>query len=239
MEPVTLDRVCVMADDEGERDVPLSHAKDWATWLGLPLEIVNPPASDVRAKDLFRPSCLSVFSNALPREMKDQFVQCSVDADQSAILVCSQSHGQVSRALILHDAQDEECSSLSSALALCGLLQAVPVILTTAHTEAAARHGRQIAEAACLRYRTPAHLDYVVGMDLRAAVDSIARWRRCSHVFMARRRVTSWWNRTGPDILELLLKLADSLSLLALPDRGILLPTAGRRRDRAEFLGVI
>jgi hypothetical protein len=239
MEPVTLEHVCVLADDLAPADGPLSHAKDWASWLGLPLEILNHAGSDiVGASELFRPRCLSVFSNTLPLVIKDHFVQCSVDARESAILVCSRSRGPVSRALILHDAHDEASHTLSSALALCGLLQAVPVILTTADSEAAARHGRQIAEAACFRHRISAYLDYVAGMEMRSAVGSIARWRRCSHVFMARRRTTSWWNRAGADILETLLKLADSLNLLVLPERGILLPTgAGRLRDRAEFLG--
>jgi hypothetical protein len=236
MDPVILERVCVFADDSASADGPLLHAKDWASCLGLPLEILNQAGSDIKANDLFRPRCLSVFSNTLPHVIKGHILQGSVDAHESATLVCPPSHGPVSRALILHDAHADSVRMLSSALALCGLLQAVPVILTTADSEAAARHGRRIAEAACFRHRISAYLDYVAGMDLRSAVGSIARWRRCSHVIMAPRRVTSWWNRAGADTLEILLKSADSLNFLVLPERGILLPTgAGSAAGARSF----
>jgi hypothetical protein len=173
---------------------------------------------------LFRPDGLSIFSTTLPGEIKNRLVRYSLISSQNAILACSRSCSSISRVLILHGAHDEATRFLHCALSLCRLFGATPVILTVARTEIQARQGQRMAEEACLHHRTPALLDYAVGLQLRAAVLSIARWRRCSHVFTARRRAISWWRWPRGDILNSLLGSADSLNLLVLPESGIRVP---------------
>jgi hypothetical protein len=236
MEPVTLEHVSVLTSSSSPRDEPLAHAMEWASSLRLPLQILNTPTNGIPCEglhapelisltnQLFRPHDLSVFSSALSSELKNRLVRFSMSARQNAILVCSRSPSSISRALIVHSADDVGNGFLLSTLSLCRLFCATPVILTLATNEIQARQGQHLAEKACLLQRTPALLDYAVGVELRAAVYSIARWRRCSHVFMARRQTIPWWRWLRGDILNSLIGLVDSPTFLVLPEPGMRLP---------------
>jgi hypothetical protein len=236
MQPVTLEHVSVLTTSSSPREEPLGHALEWASSLQLPLQILSPPTNGLPREglhaselisltnQLFRPHGLSVFSSALSTELKNRLVHFSMSARQNAILVCSRSPSSISRALIVHSADDVGNSFLLSTLSLCRLFGATPVILTLARNEIQARQGQRLAEKACLLQRTPALLDYAVGVELRAAVYSIARWRRCSHVFMARRQTIPWWRSPRGDILNSLTGLADSPTFLVLPEPGIRVP---------------
>ena len=173
---------------------------------------------------LIRPGGLSFFSSALPYEIKRFLVSASLNEIESATLICSPACRSISRVLILHGLQEGETGFLHSALSLCRLFEATPVILTLASNETRARQDQRIAEEACLHHQIPALLDYVVGLDSRTAVCSIARWRRCSHVFMPRRQSIPWWKWPRRDNLRLLLESDGSLSFLALPESGIHTP---------------
>jgi K+-sensing histidine kinase KdpD len=71
------------------------------------------------------------------------------------------------------------------------------------------------------RHRLAAHFDFVVGGNAAGAVVSVARWRRCGHVFLAQRRAQPWWRWLRGDTLKTLLGLADSLTVLALPEEDV------------------
>jgi len=255
MHPVLLDAARVLNDNSSAGEVALAHAREWASALSLPLQVLDltsssasrpngslqskmldpfivartPQAQSAIAPSsltdrLIRPRGLSLFSSALPYEIKRFLVSASLNEMESATLICSPACRSISRVLILHGPQERETSFLHSALSLCRLFEATPVILTLARNETRARQAQRIAEEACLHHQMPALLDYVVGLDSRTAVCSIARWRRCSHVFMPRRHSIPWWRWPRRDILKLLLESASSLSFLALPASGIHTP---------------
>ncbi len=194
---------------------------------GVPFEPMSFSNSGTASRQLFHPRTMSVFSDAVSPDQRTNLLRWSLRDQFNAVLVCTQAYHPVSRVLILHQPGHAEPGYLASALALCKAFQVLPVLLTAARTEGKAREGQRVAETACYAERMAAHLDYVVGLELRAAVASIARWRRCSHVIMARRQAISWWRWLGGDTLKELLGLADSLTFLALPECGIGLPPAG------------
>jgi hypothetical protein len=212
------------------------HEESASAWTerGTTCEEISYTDASCLAAQLFRPHGLSVFSESLPPKIKNRLLDSSLHVRQSAILVCSGSWPPVSRVLIVHARFDGEDGFLDSAVPLCRLFQAAPVILTVARTESKARQGQRIAEEACLVHRIPAHLDYVVGLDVRLAVASIARWRRCSHVFLARRQAIPWWSWMRGDTLKELLDSADSLTFLALPESGFRL-RAGAAPSQENF----
>src|SRR5262249_15693796 len=94
-----------------------------------------------------------------------------------------------------------------------------------ARTDKQAREGQRAAEEACSVHRIAAHLDSVVGGDLRGAAASIARWRRCSHVFLEQWKANSWWGWLGGATNERLFGLTESQTFLRLASAGLQLPT--------------
>src|SRR5262249_23507324 len=164
---------------------------------------------------------ISVFSAALAPRIKNDLLRRSVRARQNAVLVCPSTWQPASRVLILHDLQSSSTGFLATALALCRLLRVDPVVLTLARTNKQAREGQRAAEETCSVHRIAAHLDSVVGGDLRGAAVSIARWRRCSHVFLEQRQANSWWRWLRGDTIERLLGLTESQTFLRLPSAGL------------------
>jgi hypothetical protein len=67
--------------------------------------------------------------------------------------------------------------------------------------------------------RHPADFDYLVGCDARTAVAWVARWRRCSHVFVERGAAPPWWRCLWGDTRRRLFGLSDALTFLALPSQ--------------------
>jgi K+-sensing histidine kinase KdpD len=122
--------------------------------------------------------------------------------------------------LVVQEHHDPASSFLGAAAELCRSLQARPVVLTVARTESEAERRQVLAEEAFAARRLHADFDFVVGLDVRTAVASVARWRRCSHVFMERQHAPSWWPWRRGDTITQLLGLTGSLTLLALPDMG-------------------
>jgi hypothetical protein len=259
MDSVPFERVCVLLDHPAPPYGALSHAQEWASRLDVPLDIltlssitgdsVDVPDQGIRpedlrvvepssiARELFQPGGLSVFSEALPARIKNRLLHSSLYSGQNAVLVCSGAYAPVSRVLILNATPEGAHGFLAAALSVCQLFELVPVILTVARTETQARRRQQLAEELCLVHRIAAIHDYVVGLDVGVAVNSIARWRRCSHVFVARRQAIPWWRWMRGDTLKELLDLADSLTFLALPESGFRLRTdAAPSQENSEHL---
>jgi len=198
---------------------------------GVPCEVIECGHWSAVREQLFGSHGLSAFGATLSVRVKTSFLRWSLRARNSAVLVCSVAGRPVSRMLIVHAPQQSDRGFLASALSLCRLFEVIPVILTVARTERQARQVQRAAEEACYEHRLAAHLDYVAGVDARVAVASIARWRRCSHVFLERRQAIPWWRWLRGDTLHELLGASDSLTFLALPEAGLQVPVNDATRE--------
>jgi hypothetical protein len=111
---------------------------------------------------------------------------------------------------------------LTSAAELCKVMGEAPVVLAVARSEAEARRLELTAEESFARCGVSAFYDFVVGAEAGSAVASVARWRRCTHVFVERRLDRSWWRPAAGDTLREFLGLSQSFALLTLPGEGFM-----------------
>jgi hypothetical protein len=172
-----------------------------------------------------RPVELCVFGDALPPPLKEQLLRRSLRSPDTSVLVCPRSWQPVSRVLVLHEHRDPNNGFLDAAAAVCHAFQIAPVVLTVARSEREARLRQRFAEERFGTCRQLADFDFVVGCDLRTAVAWVARWRRCSHVFVERGSAPPWWRWLRGDTLQRLFGLSDALTFLALPGVGQPLPS--------------
>jgi hypothetical protein len=77
-----------------------------------------------------------------------------------------------------------------------------------------------------------ADFDAVVCGDVGEAVAAVARWRRCSHVFVQKRPTPPGWGWLRRGDADWLLRLSDSLTFLTLP--GTLAPNSVPEPTRTE-----
>ena len=206
---------------DGALAVPGEECAAACAERGVAFDVVECSQLGTSAQHLVRSRELTVFMGALPARIRDVLLRWSVQTREAATLVCPAVRSPVSRVLILHAPHGNAETFLAAALSTCRLVRGNPVILTVARTERQARRGQLVAERACYANQVAAHLDYVAGVDVRAAVASIARWRRCSHVVLEQPQSAPWWRRLRGDTLERLLGLTDSLTFLALPEAGL------------------
>jgi hypothetical protein len=238
MAALTLRAVNAWIDDLAPRDGAFAEAVDWAGRLRVPLRTISECVTlgahercltacnakgvlyqEAEGMDqLFQPQALAVFGNYLGGRRMERLLHMAMHSRRGAVLVCPPTVHPVSRVLVLHDDVDSHTGFLDGAARLCRTLGAAPVVLTVARTAAVACRRQENAEQILARYRLAAHFDFIVGSDVRAAVISVARWRRCEHVFLAQRRAGPWWRWLRGDTLMSLLGLTDSLTFLALPE---------------------
>jgi hypothetical protein len=238
MAALHLQNVSTWLDDLAPQGGAFAEALDWAGRLGLPLRVFSERVSAVvpcayaaacKAKgvlyqeargmdQLFQPHALAVFGNYLRGRLSQSLLHRALHNQPAAVLVCPRTAQLMERVLVLHDEWDSHAGFLDAAAQLCGALEATPVVLTVARRASAARRRQELAEQILAQHRLAAHFDLVVGGDARAAVVSVARWRRCGHVFLAQRHAEPWWRWLRSDTLRSLLGLTDSLTFLALPD---------------------
>ena len=126
----------------------------------------------------------------------------------------------VSRLLVLHQHADPAGDFLTAAAEICRRFDSRPLVLTVARSDSEARRRRRAAEATLAARGQSGDFDIVVGGDVRSAVAWVARWRRCSHVVVAKRHSRGSWRWLHGDPVERLLGVSDRLTLLALPDAG-------------------
>jgi hypothetical protein len=136
-----------------------------------------------------------------------------------ATLQCTGERKNLSHVLILDEGRRFTHAFLCGLVELCQSLEASPVVLTLAASEAAGqrRQERLQAEAAAVGLR--AQFDVFVGHDPCAAVARVARWRHCGVVVRQRRGPSPWWKWLHRDALEGLTDLDNGPALLELPDR--------------------
>jgi hypothetical protein len=167
---------------------------------------------------------LCVFGHGLPASVKEELLRRSLRNQRSSTLLCPDYWQPLTRVLVLFDHRDPGNYFRSAAVEVCRRFEVRPIILTVAASESGARERQLLAEQAMCECDCLADFDYVVGEDLRNAVASVARWRRCSHVFVEKRYAASWWHWPWRSTVERLLALSSFVAVLSLPGE---LPPSG------------
>jgi hypothetical protein len=175
----------------------------------------GPPGPGIER--FLRSAGLCVFAEALPSLMRPDLLLRSLHRGQMPVLVCPRFWRPVSRVLVVNDQQGLERCYLDIVAQVCRAFGATPVVLTVARTEREAKLRQQGVEATFAGCHVAADFDSVVGSDVATAVAGVARWRRCSHVFVEVREPGPWWRRLWGDPLEQLVGLAESVAVLAIP----------------------
>jgi K+-sensing histidine kinase KdpD len=149
--------------------------------------------------------------------VKAELLQGVLRGIELPILVCQRTWQPSSRLLVLHQANDSSQEFLNNVASLCDRLRVTPVILTVARNGREARVQEQVARTIWATRGLDADFDSLIGCDVRTAVVSVARWRRCTHIFVDHQRTSPWWRWLRGDTLGHFLGLTDSFSILALP----------------------
>ncbi len=182
---------------------------DALTWRGRP---------EAAVRTLLGPAELCVLGDGLPTRLKGLLLRESLQRPLTPALICPAPWAPVSRLLVLLRHADPVGGFLAAAAEVCRRFDARPVVLTVARTDSEARRRQAAAEAVLAAQGLAADFDAAVGGDARTAVAWAARWRRCSHVVVAKRQAAGWWRPLRGGRVEDLLGLSDRLTLLALPD---------------------
>jgi K+-sensing histidine kinase KdpD len=167
----------------------------------------------------------------LPDRLRGLLLRESLQGPETSALVCLAPFAPVSRLLVLHQHAEPPDGFLAAAADVCRRVGVRPVVLTVGRTDGEARRRQAVAEAVLAAGGLPADFDAVVGRDVRSAVAWAARWRRCSHVVVAKRQAAGWWRWPRNAAFQNLLGLSDRLTFLALPDR----PAADGARIEKPF----
>jgi nucleotide-binding universal stress UspA family protein len=201
VEPVI--RACAATCDRS--GVPL----DALTWRG---------PMDTGVQSLLEPAELCVFGKALPAQLEGALLRESLQMPWTSALICPTAWQPVSRILVLYQHADPAPAYLDAVATVCHRFDSRPVVLAVARTDAESRWRLRAAQGALALRGLAADFDTIVGGDIRSSVASVAKWRRCTHVVVAKRHATGWWRWLRGDPLEQLLDLSDQLTFLALPD---------------------
>ncbi len=188
----------------GQSNVPW----DYSLWQG-------PVSAGVQ--QFLRTSSLCVFSSALTTGVKAELLRESLRGIELPVLVCRQTWQPSSRLLVLHQANDSSVEFLNIVACLCDRLRVTPVVLTVAQNDREGRVQQQAARTVWATRGLNADFDMLLGCDVRTAVVSVARWRRCTHILVDHQRTSPWWRWLRGDTLAHFLGLNDSFSILALP----------------------
>jgi K+-sensing histidine kinase KdpD len=118
---------------------------------------------------------------------------------------------------VLYQERDPNSPFIAEVLRLCRAFAVAPVVLTFGRSEVEARRRQHVAVEAFAAARAPADFDLIASCEVHTAVAHVARWRKCSHVFLAKHYAPPWQRWLRGDALQRLLGLSDSLALLAVP----------------------
>jgi hypothetical protein len=178
------------------------------TWRG--------PLADGVAR-FSRPVKLRVFGDASPPAVRETLLRRSLGDDPTPFLFCPRTWQPASRVLVVYQERDVSSPFLADVLRLCRAFAVAPVVLTISRSEIEARRRQRLAEEAFAAARTPADFDLMAGCEVRTAVAHVARWRKCSHVFLAKPYASPWRRWLRGDALQRLLAPSDSVAFLAIP----------------------
>jgi hypothetical protein len=171
------------------------------------------PALGVR--DFLSAGSLCVYGQSLPAARREELLYWSSRSPAAAALVCTDAWSPLGRILLLNQGQEPRNTFLAVAGRICRAFRAVPVVLTVARSEAAARSRQRLAQESFAAQQLTGDFDFVVGCDVRAAVALEAHCRRCTHVILERQVAPTWWRWLRGDPIHRLLGLANPLTLLA------------------------
>jgi hypothetical protein len=163
------------------------------------------------------PDDLLVFDQGLPAVQKQDLFRQALRDQAPAVLVCPATWVPLSRVLVVDQKDTPEEVFLRRAAALCRGLGTDSIVLTVARTERAARLRQATARETLAGAGLDADFDFLVGAEVRGAVASIARWRRCQLVVMRRQDCPPWWRWLRDPHAEWMMNLTESLSFLSLP----------------------
>ncbi len=240
MTAITLNRVAVWLDALAPRQGAFPFALEWAERLGWCLQGIVPAGWESGGPDLRQildactgacanhgvtweptaegkanPAGLCAVGVGLAPAEREAVVRRALADGHTAVLVCPPLWQPLSRVLILD--QHHRGSFLTRAANLCRTLGVEPVVLTVAASESEALTARTVAEQTFATQRVGADVDFIVGYDLTTAASWVARWRRCTHLFVEGHPSTPWWRRFLGDQAAELLSLARTCTVLALP----------------------
>jgi len=172
--------------------------------------------------EFLHPTALSVFSSALADGVKDELLRQWLHGAAFPVLVCPPTCQPISRVLVVNQSSNSAQRFLDSVAGLCHALDVSPVVLTVARNEREAEVRQDAARQVWENRGIAADFDLLIGCDVRVAVASVTRWRRCTHVFVERRQAPPWWRWLRGDTLWRLQRLTDSFRVLAIPaDMGV------------------
>jgi hypothetical protein len=174
--------------------------------------------AEVGVRTFLHPGELCVFGKGLPSHLKRTLLCETLHSPETSALVCPTDWRPLSRILVLYQHTDPAPTYLDAVAALCRGFDTRPVVLAVARTDADARWRQRLAEGALAGRGLVADFDAISGSDIRSAVAWAAKWRRCSHVIVAKRHASGWWRWLRGDPLEQLVGLTDRLAFLAISD---------------------
>jgi len=177
--------------------------------------------TDVGIEKFLRPNGLCVFEDNRSDPVREQILARSRHNPELLLLLTPPTFKPMSRVLIVNQDQDPNGIFLETAARFCQALEVQPLILTIASSERDALLKQRFAEGVYSSLHLQADFDFVVCHDARAAVNRVAQWRNCSHVFFERPKKVvgiSLWQRRRGDIFAGLRSDSDHLTLLAIPE---------------------
>ena len=185
---------------------------------------------------IIRPGDLLIFGRALRSARRGEFFDELLRTDTVPVLFGSDASSLPSRVLLVDQGEHSSEQFIAAGGDICSSLGANLIVLTLARSDRLA-HRREEATRNLLATRgINADFDFMVGREPRAAIASVARWRRCSLVIVEQKSVHPWWRwfRSGGN--GWLAKFTEPLSFLSFPGTAIpFLPTY--RRDATPMHG--
>jgi hypothetical protein len=136
---------------------------------------------------------LLALGQALPLIPKRDVLRNMMHECGPAVLVCPHSWVRVSRALVLDLSKNPNLDYLIAASALCRKVNSKAIVLTVDRSMHAANQRQQLVRRTLTDRGLQAEFDLLVGFEVRHAVASVARWRRCQLVILERRANRPWW----------------------------------------------
>ncbi len=209
--------VAVWLDEPSPGEEVFAQALEWARRLGWPLRtlpLTDGPA-ERRSEDL-GPDDLYVVDEGLTPSLRGALLRRVLRLPRAGVLLCPRVCAPIARVLVVVRDRDPASGFLDTAAGVCQSLGADPVVLTVAQSEAEARRREQFAGDRFAAHFLAGEFDAVVGGGLCESVAWVARLRRCALV-MIERETPSWWRRLRGEMVERLVGLAATASVLALP----------------------
>ncbi len=176
-------------------------------------------------------SDLLVLGGDMPQTLQRRLIRDSVLRSRLGPLVCPRSWDNIRRALIVNGAYTSDRGFLETAARICRAAACPATVLTQARFDEHARARQQLADEIFAAQGVAADYHVAVGSDFLTGVSVVANWRRCSHVFLEKVAVYPVRRWLGRGVIDHILELSDTLTILAIPASGFHVPAASQRVD--------